>query len=254
MFRPASGVLDWLQSGNLVRGGFGQRRGSPNPWSSALSPKAVRVASLIFGERGFGVQPASGKSTSSDTAGKAVVDNADIAPPPQSGTNRGSRDVRRAKQDSQAGESPRTSSPIRLPEVKRDGHGRSRTSPWKPSRIRGCATVLGRFRRGGVAKSTRRGSGIHNWLRPVGVAKMYSFGRGPRPVRSRPRASWRSNDSPAASISGTSRQSDSLVGLRTRPTPRPPSMANANVHLFGLQVDILDAKSKQLSFANSGPG
>ena len=31
-------------------------------------------------------------------------------------------------------------------------------------------------------------------------------------------------------------------------------MANANVHLFGLQVDILDAKSKQLSFANSGPG
>ena len=158
MFRPASGVLDWLQSGNLVRGGFGQRRGSPNPWSSALSPKAVRVASLIFGERGFGVQPASGKSASSDTAGKAVVDNADIAPPPQSGTNRGSRDVRRAKQDSQAGESPRTSSPIRLPEVKRDGHGRSRTSRWKPSRIRGCATVLGRFRRGGVAKSTRRGS------------------------------------------------------------------------------------------------
>ena len=66
--------------------------------------------------------------------------------------------MRRAKQDSQAGESPRTSSPIRLPEVKRDGHGRSRTSRWKPSRIRGWATVLGRFRRGGVAKSTRRGS------------------------------------------------------------------------------------------------
>jgi hypothetical protein len=31
-------------------------------------------------------------------------------------------------------------------------------------------------------------------------------------------------------------------------------MANANVHLFGLQVDILDSKSEQLSPANSGSG
>jgi hypothetical protein len=85
-------------------------------------------------------------------------------------------------------------------------------------------------------------------------AKMYSFGRGPRPVHSRLRASWPSNDSLTESISGMSLQSESLVGLRTRPTPRPPSIANANVHLLRLQVDILDAKSDQLSPANSRPG
>ncbi len=123
--------------------------------------------------------------------------------------------MRRAKQDSQAGESPRTSSPIRLPEVKRDGHGRSRTSRWKPSRIRGCATVLGRFREGwGGAKSTRRGSG-HSQLASSRRGSEDVLVR-PRPqieFRSRPRASWRSNDSPAASISGTSRQSDSFGRL-----------------------------------------
>jgi hypothetical protein len=46
-----------------------------------------------------------------------------------------------------------------------------------------------------------------------------------------------------------------LVDLRTRPTPRAAvGDRERDVHLFGLQIDILDAKSKQLSFANSGPG
>ena len=50
------------------------------------------------------------------------------------------------------------------------------------------------------------------------------------------------------------RASLTRVGSHTRSTPGLPSMANANVHLFGLQVDIVDAKSEQLSTAISGPG
>ena len=75
-------------------------------------------------------------------------------------------------------------------------------------------------------------------------AKMCSPGRRSWLVHSRLLASWRSKASLTESISGTSRQSDSLVDLRTRPTPRAAvGDRERDVHLFGLQIDILDARA-----------
>jgi hypothetical protein len=83
---------------------------------------------------------------------------------------------------------------------------------------------------------------------------MYSFGRGPRQVRSRVRASWRSNDSLTKSILQDVKPVRLLGRLVLETGTQAPSTANANVHLFGPQVDILGAKSEQLPPANSGPG
>ena len=69
-----------------------------------------------------------------------------------------------------------------------------------------------------------------DWPRPVGITRedVFAWPRFLANFFSRLRASWRSKASLTESISGTSRQSDSLVGLRTRPTPGAPSaMANA---------------------------
>ena len=67
------------------------------------------------------------------------------------------------------------------------------------------------------------------------------------------RAFWRSKASLTESSSGTSRQSDSSVDLRTRLTPGAAVGDGArDGHLFGLQVEILDEQSKKL-FANSRP-